>query len=270
VNGSGPAAADLLDVARELALRAGEIHLAIWRTFDPADVQLKSRRNPVTEADLEAERWIVGELARRFPDHRVVAEEEGGRAAGGAYEWIVDPLDGTVNFAHGLPIFCVSIAVRRGAELLAGVVHAAALRETYEAQRGGGARRNGVTLHVSRTADLRDALLATGFAYRRNEVVENNVRPFADLILRCRDIRRTGSAALDLACVAAGHLDAYWEPYLNSWDIAAGALLVTESGGRVTDMTGGQDMLRRGDVLATNGTALHDTLLPVVRFQTPS
>jgi myo-inositol-1(or 4)-monophosphatase len=260
----------LLAVARELALRAGEIHLSIWRTFDPSEVRLKSRRNPVTEADLQAERYIVGELARRFPDHRVVAEEEGGRAASGQFEWIVDPLDGTVNFAHGLPIFCVSIAVRRGDDLLAGVVHAAALRETYEATRGGGAHRNGTRLSVSRTDELREALLATGFAYRRNEVAENNVRPFADLILRCRDIRRTGSAALDLAGVAAGHLDAYWEPYLNSWDIAAGALLVTESGGRVTDMTGGPDMLRRGDVLASNGTALHDILLPAVRFRTPA
>src|SRR6185295_3837068 len=102
-----------------------------------------------------------------------------------------------------------------------------------------------------------------------NEVVENNVRPFADLIMRCRDIRRTGSAALDLACVAAGHLDAYWEPYLNPWDIAAGALLVTESGGRVTDMVGGQKMLARGDVLASNGSALHDVVLEAVRFRPP-
>ena len=140
----------LLAVARELALRAGEIHLQHWRTFDPSEVKLKSRRNPVTEADLAAERWIVGELARRFPDHRVVAEEEGGRAASGAHEWIVDPLDGTVNL-RTLPIFCVSIAVRRGEELLAGVVHAAALRETYEAERGAGATRNGERLHRRRT-----------------------------------------------------------------------------------------------------------------------
>jgi myo-inositol-1(or 4)-monophosphatase len=261
------AAADLLAVARELAQRAGELHLKWWRTFDPADVKLKSRRNPVTAADLAAERLIVDELARRFPDHRVVAEEEGGRAASGDHEWIVDPLDGTVNFAHGLPIFCVSIAVRRGDELLAGVVHAAALRETYEAEHGGGARRNGAAIRVSRNAELREALLATGFAYRRNEVAENNVRQFDDLILRCRDIRRTGSAALDLACVAAGHLDAYWEPWLNAWDIAAGALLVAEAGGRVTDLAGGGDMLRRGDVLASNGTALHDALLPLVRLR---
>jgi myo-inositol-1(or 4)-monophosphatase len=259
----------LLAVARELALRAGEIHLQHWRTFDPSDVKLKSRRNPVTEADLAAERWIVGELARRFPDHRVVAEEEGGRAASGTHEWIVDPLDGTVNFAHGLPIFCVSIAVRRGEELLAGVVHAAALRETYEVELGAGATRNGERLHVSRNADLREALLATGFAYQRNEVVENNVRAFDDLILRCRDIRRTGSAALDLACIAAGHLDAYWEPYLHAWDIAAGALLVTEAGGRVSDLLGGNEMLKRGEVLASNGTGLHDVVLEAARFKTP-
>lgn len=261
------AAPDLLAVARELAQRAGELHMKWWRTFDPADVKLKGRRNPVTEADVAAERLIVGELARRFPDHCVVAEEEGGRAASGDHEWIVDPLDGTVNFAHGLPIFCVSIAVRRGDELLAGVVHAAALRETYEAEHGGGARRNGAALRVSRNAELGEALLATGFAYRRNEVAENNVRPFTDLILRCRDIRRTGSAALDLASVAAGHYDAYWEPWLNAWDIAAGALLVAEAGGRVTDLAGGGDMLRRGDVLASNGTALHDVVLPIVRLR---
>ncbi|MBM4015197.1 MAG: inositol monophosphatase [Planctomycetes bacterium] len=257
--------APLLAAAQELAQAAGAIHLGLWRTFDAADVRLKSRRNPVTDADLAAERTIVDGLARRFPGHRIVAEEEGGRAGDAAITWHVDPLDGTVNFAHGLPLFCVSIAAWRGDLPLVAVVHAAALRETYHAVRGGGAWRNGVRLAASRRAELKEALLATGFCYQRNEVAENNVREFAELVLRCRDVRRLGSAALDLALVAAGHYDAYWEPWLNSWDIAAGTLLVREAGGRVTDLAGGDAMLRRGDVLASNGTALHDAVFAHVR-----
>jgi myo-inositol-1(or 4)-monophosphatase len=265
LDGVDPAAVPLLDAALELAAQAGEIHLGIWRSFDPADVKLKSRRNPVTEADLAAERLIVDGLARRFPTHRIVAEEEGGRGADGEITWHVDPLDGTVNFAHGLPLFCVSIAAWRGREPLAAVVHAAALGETYHAARNGGAWRDGVRLAVSRCAGLGEALLATGFSYQRNEVVENNVREFSELVLRCRDVRRLGSAALDLALVAAGHYDAYWEPWLNSWDIAAGTLLVREAGGRVSDLAGGEAMLGRGDVLASNGTALHDAVFAHVR-----
>jgi myo-inositol-1(or 4)-monophosphatase len=257
--------ARMLEVARELAVEAGKVHLAHWRGVDPGEVKLKGRRNPVTEADVASERRIVSGLAKAFPTHRVVAEEEGGRAGSDDWTWYVDPLDGTVNFAHGLPVFAVSIGACRGEEIVAGVVHAAALGETYEATRGGGARRNGRPIQVSRTADLSEALLATGFAYKRNEVADNNVKPFADLVLRCRDIRRLGSAALDLAYVAAGHYDAYWEPHLNPWDLAAGILLVLESGGRVTDLAGGPSMLVRGDILASNGTALHDVVLDRVR-----
>lgn len=257
----------LLDTAQELAAAAGAIHLEIWRRFDPADVKLKSRRNPVTEADVAAERKIVSELARRFPDHRVVAEEEGGRAGAAAETvvWHVDPLDGTVNFAHGLPLFTVSIAAWQGGVPRVAVVHAPALQETYSARRGGGAWRNGERLAVSRCSALREALLATGFSYQRNEVAANNVREFSELVLQCRDVRRLGSAALDLALVAAGHYDAYWEPFLNSWDLAAGILLVREAGGRVTDLAGGDAMLARGDVLASNGSDLHAHLFERVR-----
>jgi myo-inositol-1(or 4)-monophosphatase len=258
-------AESLLPAALEIALDAGRIHLGHWRTIDPGGVRLKGRRDPVTEADLAAEQLIVDAIARRFPGHRVVAEEGGERPGDAEFTWYVDPLDGTVNFAHGLPVFAVSIAVCRGTDILAGVVHAPALRETFEASRGGGARRNGRPIHVSATAGLREALLATGFAYKRNDVADNNVREFADLVLRCRDLRRLGSAAYDLACVAAGHYDAYWEPHLNAWDLAAGVLLVTEAGGRATDLAGGTEILARGDVLASNGTALHEELLARVR-----
>ena len=258
---------ELMRAALELAREAGAIQMKWFRALEPEDVKLKSRRNPVTEADVAAERAIVAGLAKRFPDHRVLAEEEGGRAGGGTAEWTwyVDPLDGTVNFAHGLPVFAVSIAVARGDELIAGVVHAPALGETYEAARGGGARRNGVALHVSRTAELAESLLATGFAYKRNDVADNNVKQFADLVLKCRDVRRLGSAALDLSFVAAGHYDAYWEPHLNPWDLAAGILLVRESGGRATDLTGGGRMLARGEILASNGTPLHEAVLSWTR-----
>ncbi len=256
---------EMLDCALELARVAGAIHLDLWRRFDPADVKLKGRRNPVTAADVAAERAIVSELARRFPGHRIVAEEEGGRAGNEAITWHVDPLDGTVNFAHGLPLFTVSIAAWQGGVPRVGVVHAPALQETYHATQGGGAFRNGARLQVSRCDALREALLATGFSYQRNDVAENNVREFSELVLQCRDVRRLGSAALDLALVAAGHYDAYWEPFLNSWDLAAGILLVREAGGCVTDLAGGDAMLARGDVLASNGSALHAALAQRVR-----
>jgi myo-inositol-1(or 4)-monophosphatase len=252
--------ADLLAAAEELALRAGRIHRELFRTLDPHAVSLKGRRNPVTEADLRAEALLVEEIRRRYPRHSIVAEEGPGHQGDAEYRWHLDPLDGTVNFSHGLPLFAVSIAVARGPQLLAAALYAPILNELYLASHQGGATRNGRPLRVSRCNGLQEALMATGFCYERNEVADNNVDQFADLVLRCRDLRRLGSAGLDLALVAAGHYDAYWELHLSSWDMAAGLLLVTEAGGKVTDLSGGDQMLERGEVVASNGTALHQEL----------
>ena len=255
-----PAPRELLRTAREAALRAGEIQRRSFRTLDPSEVRLKGRRNPVTDADLRSEAVILEHLQRHHPGHTIVAEESGGVAGDGPYEWFVDPLDGTVNFSHGLPLFSVAIAVRRGSEWLASVIYAPVLHELYEASVGEGTTLNGRAVQVSRTTDLSEAFLGTGFCYRRNEVVDNNVAQFADLVLHCQDLRRLGSAALDLALVASGRYDGYWEPHLSSWDIAAGILLVREAGGTVTDMHGGDAILEQGKVVATNGH-FHEALL---------
>lgn len=247
-----------LTTARQAALQAGEV---LRRAFRAAgEVRYKGRRNPVTEADLAAEKLIVERIRREYPEHSILAEE-GGAEGVGPTRWIIDPLDGTVNFSHGLPWFAVAIAVEHQGALEAAVIYAPQQRELYQARRGHGATRNGQPLSVSDTAELSDALLATGFCYERNEVVDNNVAEFRELVLECRDLRRFGSAALDAAHVAAGHLDGYWERHLSPWDLAAGILLIREAGGRVTDLEGGDDMLGRRQLLATNATSLHGRLL---------
>jgi myo-inositol-1(or 4)-monophosphatase len=225
--------------------------------------RMKGPRDPVTDADLASERLIVGRLRERFPGTAIVAEEETHDRAGAGLTWYVDPLDGTVNFSQAHPFFAVSIALYRGDEPLVGVVHAPRLRETFAARAGGGATLNGEALAVSGVTQLSEALLGTGFAYRRNELADDNVGHFADFILRVRDLRRGGSAALDLAYVAAGRLDGFWEPHLHSWDVAAGALLVREAGGLVTDMAGGPSWLSGPSILAAPA-ALHAAMAVVL------
>ena len=224
---------------------------------------MKGPRDPVTEADVASERLIVSRIRERWPGTSIVAEEETRDAARAGLTWYVDPLDGTVNFSQAHPFFAVSIALYRGDEPLVGVVHAPRLAETFAARAGGGATLNGERLAVSDIARLADALLGTGFAYKRNELPDDNVGHFDDFILRVRDLRRGGSAALDLAYVAAGRLDGFWEPHLNAWDVAAGALLVREAGGRVTDMTGGASWLEGRSILAAPA-ALHAAMADVL------
>lgn len=244
---------------RDLLLSAGERLRDLFRADLP--VEMKGRRDPVTAADRAVERMIVERLARERPDDSVVTEEELSAERGdGERRWVIDPLDGTNNFAHGIPHFCVSIALLDRAGALAGGVYDPMRDELFLAARGEGAARDGAPIRVAATASLRDALLATGFAYDRNETAENNVAPFSRLILEINDIRRMGSAALDLCYVACGRYDGFWEYHLKPWDTAAGALLVAEAGGRVTDGCGNPH--RPGDplVVATNG-AIHGELL---------
>ena len=231
--------------------------------------RMKGPRDPVTAADLAAERLIVERLRARWPGAGIVAEEETREPGGAGLTWYVDPLDGTVNFSQAHPFFAVSIALYRGEVPLVGVVHAPRLQETFAARAGGGATLNGQRLTGSDKTRLQDALLGTGFAYRRNELADDNVRHFADFVPIVRDLRRGGSAALDLAYVAAGRLDAYWEPHLNAWDVAAGALLVREAGGLVTDFTGGGNWLHGRSVVA-GPAPLHAAILQVLAGGRPA
>ena len=247
------------DLAERTARAAGE-ELAARDDGTPRPPRMKGLRDPVTDADLAAERLIVERLSGAYPEAAILAEEERRDEDVSGLVWYVDPLDGTVNFSQSLPFYAVSIALYDGSEPLVGVVHAPRLAETFSARRGGGASLNGRRLDVSRKERLIDSVLATGFCYRRHEIEDNNLDHFERLVLRVRGLRRAGSAALDLAYVAAGRLDGYWEPHLNSFDVAAGALLVREAGGTVTDMRGGADWLHGGNI-AVAGPALHAALL---------
>lgn len=250
----------VLALAKSMALEAGEVQRARFET--PLRVETKSNAaDLVTEVDRECEARIINALQRERPRDAVLSEEGGGTAREGAdWRWVVDPLDGTSNFAHGYPRFCVSVAAEyRGAPAV-GVVYDPLLRELYEAVRGGGARRNGRPIHVSQEGALANAMLATGFGYDRKKSVQENIRQFAYFLSAARAMRRCGSAALDLCFVACGRLDAYWEMRLSPWDVAAGCLMVEEAGGRTSDTRGGNEHRKGRRVLASNGK-LHDAML---------
>lgn len=249
-------------VALEAAQAAGSLLLGFLGRLDRRRIGTKSAaRDLVTEADLASERCLVEHLRRAFPEHAIESEEEVRDEASARPRWFLDPLDGTVNFVHGLPCFAVSIGLYVGAQPEVAVVHAPRLAETFHAERGGGAFLGEERLRVSSAGSLGEAILATGFPYRRAELVPNNLENWNALFLEVRDLRRLGSAALDLAYVAAGRIDAFWELYLAPHDVAAGALLVREAGGRVTDLDAGENWLRGGHILA-GPAALHGLLRP--------
>ena len=206
----------------------------------------------VTEADERAEAVIRESLLGAFPSYGMLAEEGGGLVGEEDARWIVDPLDGTTNYAHGLPIFCVSIALERAGKVILGVVYDPAREEIYIAQRGGGATLNGEPMRVSGTEEMIDALMVTGFPYDREEV-QVAVNLFGRFAMQTRSMRRLGSAALDLCYVASGRLDGYYERGVHPWDVAAGALMVEEAGGKVTDYRGRVHNLEGREVVASNG-----------------
>jgi myo-inositol-1(or 4)-monophosphatase len=254
-----------LATAVEAALAAGRTHLEYFRQ-DP-QVQKKGPIDLVTAADVAAEQAFRQLIAARFPSHAVLGEEAGaGRAntAGARCRWIIDPLDGTTNFAHGLALFCVSIALEVDGRLELAAVYDPVARELFSAERGEGARLNGTPLRVSTRGELIDALLCTGFPYSIRERQWRQVDVFAGFLGRSRAVRRLGSAALDLCYVAAGRFDGFWEEQLNAWDIAAGALIVEEAGGRVTGYDDGPLDLFGGHIVASNGL-VHGAMLEVIR-----
>lgn len=243
---------EIAAVAEELARGAGRILNSWWERLASADVAFKSaERDLVTAADLESEAFVLAGLRRAFPADAVLAEESGAAGSDEAEgTWYLDPLDGTVNFVHRLPMVAVSLArVVRGRPEVA-VVHLPRLDETFVAVRGGGATLNRRPIRVSATERPLEALLATGFPYRRHRLRDHNLENFQRLFLHQRGIRRMGSAACDLAYVAAGRLDAFWELHLSPWDVAAGGLLVAEAGGTVDTIVPGGDWLHGRNLIA--------------------
>ncbi len=255
----------LLETALEAARAGGAELLARFRRLRPGDVTEKAANDLVSVADRAAEAAILGVIAARHPDHRVLAEESGGS---GLEEpgtvWIVDPLDGTTNFVHGVPHWAVSVAVRVDGRLEAAVVADPLKGDEFTAVRGGGARWNGEPCQVSRRRGLAGALLSTGFPFKAHELLDRYLAIFREVFLRAKAVRRPGAAALDLAYVACGIFDGFFEFRLAPWDVAAGTLLVEEAGGAVTDMDGGGRHLECGDVVA-GPPGVHRELLAAIR-----
>ena len=250
---------DYLTTAVEIAREAGALVTEFFKS--PLKISYKSPANLVTEADRRSEALIVGWLQKHFPEHAVVGEEGGGQRIESDYCWYVDPLDGTTNFAHGFPVFCVSLGLAYKEEVIAGVVYDPTREELYTAEKGAGAFLNGQRLAVSKNANLSESLLATGFPpFDSNH--DLNAQLFFRFTVLSHGIRRPGSAALDLCYVAAGRFDGFWELKLNPWDKAAGSLLVTEAGGRVTNLAGGPFNLQTDEIFASNGL-IHDEMIPV-------
>jgi myo-inositol-1(or 4)-monophosphatase len=223
-----------------------------------------SPTNLVTEMDARVEELIVGRLAAAFPDDGVLGEERGASTGRSGRRWIIDPLDGTTNYAHGFPAFGVSIGLQAAGRVELGVIYDPNLDEMFVAERGHGATVNDRSLMVSTTPTLDESLLATGFPYNIREAPDNNLKEYAAFSVRVRAVRRLGSAVLYLAWLASGRLDGYWELRLGPWDVAAGSLLVEEAGGRVTDLTGGTVDLDSPSLVVTNGR-IHSAVLEVLR-----
>jgi myo-inositol-1(or 4)-monophosphatase len=231
-----------------------------YRFASVLNVELKGDKDLVTEVDKESERLIVGHLLSCFPDHDIVAEENVYAVTGSRFRWVIDPVDGTTNYAHGFPWFCASIALEQDGELVAGAIYNPVYDELFTATKGGGAFLNGVRLSVSGRSPLKNSLLGTGFPYDCATDPANNFASFMAFQKSARGIRRAGAAALDLAYVAAGRLDGFWELKLKPWDVAAGVLLVREAGGKVTTFDGSAYDIFNNRIVASNGL-IHDEMV---------
>jgi len=253
-----------LATAIEAVIKAGEMQIA---GAGDLHVEKKGEIDLVTEIDRQVERMFRELIEKRFPDHVVLAEEfevRGDRERQSRYCWVFDPVDGTTNYAHGLPIFCSAAALEIDGHPVVAAIYDPNRRELFTGERGAGAWLNGLPMRVSHAKTLIDALLVTGFPYTVHKEPEALVALFGEFLKRARAVRRLGSAAIDLCYVAAGRLDGYYETSLHPWDMSAGALLVEEAGGRVTDLSGGPFSSRGGEIIASNG-GIHDAMVETLR-----
>jgi myo-inositol-1(or 4)-monophosphatase len=257
---------NILQTATAIAREAGAVVRDRFPRTRLTHIGFKGAVNPVTETDIAVEALIVAHLRAAFPGHRFLGEEGGGDEwrAPGSPIWLIDPLDGTNNFAHGFPPVGVSLALLADGQPVVGVIHDPLRGETFAATAGGGATLDGQPIQVSSVGQLADAFLATGFPYDRRTAPDNNVERLDHFLRRSLGVRRAGAAVLDQAYVACGRLDGFWEIRLKPWDVAAGVLLVREAGGRATDFEGSPDCLSGEFIVASNGR-IHDDMLRVIR-----
>ena len=253
----------LSEVVEIAGLGAAQL-MTYWRALEPDQISEKARNDLVSAADLASEQAIISAIHKRFPEHRILSEEAGWSTPSvSGPTWIVDPLDGTTNFIHGIPQFAISIGVAEEGVVEFGVILDPVKNDIFSAARGRGAWWNGKQCRISNRDGLGGALLATGFPFKAHRLLDPYLAIFRDVFLQCKAVRRPGAAALDLAYTAAGLFDGFFEFQLSAWDVAAGSLLVEEAGGTITDMNGGTDFLDCGDVVC-GSPGVHRELLEVV------
>jgi myo-inositol-1(or 4)-monophosphatase len=255
---------DLLSTATEAALEAGSFLQYNIGKVKNIERKRGEETKVVTEIDKESEAMIIRRIKQRFPDHDILGEEGGAQSLLSDYRWIIDPLDGTTNYTHGLTLFCVTIGVEHNGEIIAGATYDPMAKEMFTAEKGKGAFLNDRKITVSASSTLIESLLVTGFPYNVKENPDNVIEHFVNFLPRAQGVRRLGSAALDMAYVACGRLDGYWEVFLNPWDKAAGILIVREAGGKVSTFDGDQtDVIYKPNTLASNGI-IHDDMRAVL------
>lgn len=253
----------MIQLAIEAALEAGKYLKQSIGNIKTVETKLGQETNLVTEIDKKSEELIIGRIRKKYPDHDILAEESGSHIQKSEYRWIIDPLDGTLNFTHGVPLYSVSIAVEHRGEIVAGVVYEPNLGDLFTAEKGKGAFLNQRPIRVSKVDRLIESMLVTGFPYTIRDNPDNAVQHFVNMLMKAQGIRRLGSAAVDLSYVACGRFEGFWEVSLSPWDMAAGVLLVQEAGGRFTDFRGSASSVYGKQVLATNGL-VHDLLVEIL------
>ncbi len=249
----------MISIIKRLAREAGRICLQSQAELKSGDLTYKSPKDIVTVTDRQVEKFLINEILSNWPDHGILGEETGESIGSGPFRWIIDPIDGTTSFVHNQPFYAVSIGLEENGEPVLGVVYAPVLDQMFSAEMGNGAFLNGRPIRVSATLNMSHAVMATGFACLRSGLKDNNLPHFNRIVPELRDIRRYGSAALDLCQTACGSLDGYWEMNLNPYDITAGVVILKEAGGIVTDFKGGMDYPGAG--IAAANPALHSHLI---------
>lgn len=250
----------------DLARASGKIQ--IDKLHEVHHIEFKDEINLVTEVDKACEQLIISEIQKLYPEHDILAEEGGGTRRHSDYKWIIDPLDGTTNYAHAYPLFCTSIALEHKGDIIVGAVYDPNRDEMFHAAKGEGSFLNGKRLQVSKNSKLIKSMLATGFAYNIKRTANNNLTNFHNMILSSQAVRRDGVAACDLCYVAAGRYDGFWELNLFPWDVAAGLLILQEAGGRVTDFSGKPFSIYTKEILSSN-SLIHDEMISVLGLKEP-
>jgi myo-inositol-1(or 4)-monophosphatase len=254
----------MIQLAIEAALEAGKFLKESVGKVLQVERKLGQETNLVTQIDKKAEEIIINKIKGKYPDHDFLAEESGSHNRQSDVRWVIDPLDGTLNFTHGMPLFSVSIGVEVKGEIVAGVVYEPNLNELFTAEKGKGAFLNKKPIRVSRVDSLIESMIVTGFPYTIQENPDHAVQHFVNMLMKAQGIRRLGSAAVDLCYVACGRFDGFWEVSLNPWDMAAGVLLIQEAGGRFTDFHGKPSSIYNKQVLMTNGL-IHEKVIEILR-----